>query len=138
MSKSKSSVITLATVGSLKASLQAQLAAAEQQEKELKANELAKLTDKVNGLPKLLSVNTLGEVIALIKHVEKGTLGVESGPGRAYKQLTEAEDAALIADLTAGGPANQVSALAVKYGVSEGTVWRKKKEAGLTAAKVTV
>lgn len=129
--------VTIETLSEQEAKLQAQLAAIAAKKTDLKQKGIQELTAKVNELPKSLGVNTLGEVIALIKHVEKGTLGVESGPGRAYKQLTEAEDAALIADLTAGGPANQVSALAVKYGVSEGTVWRKKKEAGLTAAKVT-
>lgn len=87
---------------------------------------LEKLANIVRGFPKQLGVATMGDVISLIKQVEKGTLGkLDASAGRAYVKLTDEQKVTVKARLAKG---EQVSVLANEYGVSTGTIYNLKKD----------
>lgn len=87
-----------------------------------------KIANTVRGLVAVFGVSTLGDVINLIKQVERGTLGkLDASASRSYVKLTDEQKAGIRARLAIGGSGNQVSELAAEFGVSVGTVYGMKK-----------
>ncbi len=118
------------------ARLQAEIAAAQNEVAAEETARLEKLASLIREFPKSLGVATFGDVINLIKQVEKGTLGkVDASAGRTYVRLTDEQKNEIKATLKAGGPAAQPSALVAKYGVSAGTIHGLKQEAGLVKSR---
>jgi hypothetical protein len=112
--------------------LLAQLDALKEKKVAAETARLNKIADIVRGFPAMLGVTSFAEVIALMKHVEKGTLGKVDATARAYVKLTDAQKVTIKERLAKG---EQVSVLANEYGVSVGTVYNMKK--GKDEAEVT-
>lgn len=121
MAKNKDKV---ETVEEKMARLQAEMLEAQNELAAEKAKRNDEIANKVNGLLKTFNVATLGDVINLIKQVEKGTLGKLDGAARSYNKLTDEQRISIKARLTKG---EQVSMLANEFGVSTGTVYLIKK-----------
>lgn len=104
--------------------LLAQLAALKEKKAAAETARLNKIADIVRSFPEMLGVTTLAEVIALMKHVEKGTLGKVDATARPYVKLTDEQKTTIKARLAKG---EQVSVLANEYNVSGGTIYNIKK-----------
>lgn len=112
------------------ARLQAEINAAQAEVAAEETARIEKIASLIREFPAKLGVATMGDVINLCKQVEKGTLGkLDASASRSYKRLSDAEKATITERLKKG---EQVSALAKEYGVSDGTVYGLKQDAGLT------
>lgn len=114
---------------------QEKIAAREAAEQERKNQELA---ETIDGLPEMLGVSDLDSVIKVIRQRQRGTLGklvkVET-VGRTYTKVTPEVREQIVARLKVGGSGNQLSELASEFGVSTGTIFNIKKDAGLVAKR---
>lgn len=107
------------------ARLNAELAAAQEQVKAEQAARNETIAENVRKLVKMFGVATLGDVISLIKKVEKGVLGkLDASASRTYIRLSAEQRAAVKARLANG---EQVSVIADSMGLQYGTVYAIKK-----------
>ena len=123
-------------IATQEANLLAQLAAIREQKAVAETARIEGIANQVRAFPKLLGVATLAEVMAIVKSVEKGTLGkLDASASRSYTRLSDEQKAAITERLKKG---EQVSNLANEFGVSGGTVYGLKQDAGLTNKRTPV
>lgn len=120
---------SLASLQAEEDKLKAQLAAIAEKRQAAEIAKTEKLANQVRGLPALLGVGSLSDVISLVRQVDKGTLGkLATDASRSYVRLTDAQKAEIVEKLKGGA---QASALVAQYGVSAPTIQAIKKDAGL-------
>ena len=106
--------------------------------KEQEQKRLAALGETVDGLPEMLGVATLEDVLRLVRQRIKGTLGSlvkTETVGRSYTVLTQTQEDEIAALLKAGGPAGQLSVLAKQFNVSIPTIFKRKVALGLVQSR---
>lgn len=107
------------------ARLQAEILTAQNEVAAEETARIEKLASLIREFPKTLGVTTMSEVIALIKAVEKGTLGkIDQSASRSYVRLTSEQRDTVKARLAKG---EQVSVIADSMGFQYGTVYAIKK-----------
>lgn len=109
--------------------LLASLEAIRQKQADAKAAKLKETENTVNSFPSQLGVSSLAEVIALIKHVEKGTLGREGAKvgSRGFNEMTDTLKASVVEYLTKN-PAAQNSEVSALFNVAPVAVWHIRKD----------
>jgi hypothetical protein len=132
----KNKEINVQDINAEEASLLAKLAIVKQKKADAETARVEGIANQVRAFPKLLGVETLAEVMAIVKGVEKGTLGkLDASASRSYTRLTDEQKAGITERLKKG---EQVSNLAREFGVSDGTVYGLKEAAGLTNKRTPV
>ena len=110
------------------ARIQAELVAAQKALADEQTARNEEIATKVRGLTKMFNVATLADVIALVKSVDKGTLGkLDASASRSYVRLTPEQKVTIRERRAKGGSGNQVSELAAEFNVSVGTIYNVEK-----------